>query len=217
MFLQLLSFHGNRLIVIGGLLILVPHFRWFLADHVVNNILTLVSILSDFWKLLDSNRCFLSCSQIVFNWWFNMFFFELLVVAKWFWCRPGSIEGTLDPGPLNIKCHLQPVLLAYNPNGRVTERRSRQVFPICRPNDFEVVFERNDFDFKKSTVRCWFWSRWSPRGEMSAGDPWCPEGIHVKGSVEIQKHVLHICRFDWHQHSEFAIGLRSLVFWATFK
>ena len=61
----------------------------------------------------------LSCSQIVFNWWFNMFFFELLVVAKWFWCRPRFYWR--NPRSRSVE------------HGRVTEWRSRQVFPICCP------------------------------------------------------------------------------------
>ena len=39
---------------------------------------------------------------------------------------------------LSIKCNLQPVFCVQKKNGRVTEWRSCQVFPICRPNDFDV-------------------------------------------------------------------------------
>ena len=127
---------------------------------------------------------------------------------------------------------------AYNRNGRVTQWRSRQVFPICR----QMSFMNAMILIWKSAVTCWFWG-WSPRGQMPdvapidplaampAGEPWCPQGIHLKGSEASSGNsetclpwsfsisckftrFIGIAQFgDLEEsiHSEFAVGSRSLV------
>ena len=60
-----------------------------IADHVVNNTRTELgfdTLSCHEWIWIQT--AVLGCSQIVFNWWFNMLCFDLPAVANWFWCRP---------------------------------------------------------------------------------------------------------------------------------
>ena len=146
-------------------------------------ILSLGSILCHMWKLMDSNRSldlFSKILQLIMQ-----HFLESPVVAKWFDVDPGCIEHQIQPAP---------GFLAYNRNGRVTEWQSRQVFPICRPNDFDVKNppKSDGFEVEAPEVRCQMLHRLIhlPRCQLVSLD------VHKvfiwkvrKRRVEIQKRV----------------------------
>ena len=140
-----------------------------------------------------------------------------------------STQVLLKEPSIQVEHHMpmQPVFLAYNRNRRVTEWRSHhKCFRFAAPTILMSKIRRNQMVLS-----------WNPRGVMPAGEPWCPQGISSErfGSVEwkfknmscvVIFHFTQIYPFHWHcticwfwknQESEFAIGLRSLVFWGHFQ
>ena len=144
-------------------------FIAWLMDHVVNNSHTELGF-DTFWWLEASGfkALFLELFSDSFQLMIQHVFLKTAHGCKMVLM---STQVLLKEPSIQVEHQMpmQPVFLAYNRNRRVTEWRSHHDLP---PQWFWC---------QKSAEIRWFWG-WSPRGVMPAGEPWCPQGIHLKGS-----------------------------------
>ena len=216
---QLLKFsfgHGTNMIIVksGSKCIFIA----WLMDHVVNNSHTELSF-DTFWWLEASGfkPLFLELFSEIFQLMIQHVFLKIAHGCKMVLM---STQVLLKEPSIQVEHQMpmQPVFLAYNRNRRVTEWRSHQWF-WCQKSTKNQMLHRLihlprcqlvSLDVRKVFI-------WKVR----------------KRRVEIQKHVLR-GHFPFHadllvslalhnfliwknQESEFAIGLRSLVFWGHFQ